>query len=97
MVVSNAPSKVAFGRGSRWPLLVLLTVIVLTVAFLIGYWSWLMQVREQLLTGFLMTALSLAVLLVVLRVVVVVFLVGAMVRTFFAPAIPDRSSPPPGN
>ncbi|MGD0091282.1 MAG: hypothetical protein ABSE73_15300 [Planctomycetota bacterium] len=96
MVISNAPSKVAIGRGSRWPIYVLLAVTILAVAFLVGYWSWLVQFRQQLLAVFLVTALSAAVLLVILRVVAVAFLVGAMVRTLLTPArAEDKSGLPP--
>jgi len=90
MVLADTTSKVVFGRGSRWPLLAVLAAVLFITAFLIGYWSWLEAFREQIITGFLMTALGISVVLVMLRVVAVVLLVGMMVRAFFEPLNPEE-------
>ena len=92
MVIVNTPSRVLFGGGSRWSLVAILAAVLFITAFLIGYWSWLQEFREQIVTGFLMTLLGLSVVLIIVRVIAVAALVGMMVRALCEPLSPDEGT-----
>lgn len=91
MVIASEQSKALLGRSSKWPLLAVFAAVLLVTAFLIGYWSWLEEMREKIITGALLTVLSASVVLVFLRVVTVVALAVMMVRVLFEPAGPEAA------